>query len=279
MWLPPYLGYGSDDLPVLSGQTWRSDGHPRVLAPPLGVDISGVFLGVSSAGQDDVGHWCSYVTMVTLVDDEALFRQVGPADAAAVSSQEEQDFGWIFPDGLYTCLVSQVQRSHLTGNSTHTHTHANTLSTKLLSPANCYFAWLSDCNSNSAPCVPVQDIKDFPALFHSTAGSGILSDGRDGTQDGSSVSSLQSAAAHDYYWTFGRWKHLETEDKEQFVNAISSKMFFNVNFLRPLPGRRGVCHLPAPSVLKPPLPDGHMYNSGRLHGLPWQHAAHYGASW
>lgn len=58
----------------------------------------------------------------TLVDDEAVFRQVGSGDAAGISSQQEQDFGWIVPDGVHTSLVTQVQRSHLTGHSAHTHT-------------------------------------------------------------------------------------------------------------------------------------------------------------
>lgn len=118
-----HLRYGSDDLPVLSGHSRRSDGHPGVLTPPLSVNISSIFLSVRSARQDDVCHWRSYITMVTLVDDEAFFRQVGSADAAAISSQQEQDFGRVAPDGVHTGLVAQVQRSHLTGHSAHRHTH------------------------------------------------------------------------------------------------------------------------------------------------------------
>lgn len=58
----------------------------------------------------------------TLVDDEAVFRQVGSGDALGIGSQQEQDFGWIFPDGIHAGLVAKVQRSHLTGHSTRTHT-------------------------------------------------------------------------------------------------------------------------------------------------------------
>lgn len=65
---------------------------------------------------------CKYVLavflgMCTLVDDEAFFRQVGSRDAASISSQQEEDFGWISPDGVHTSLVAQVQCSYLTGHS------------------------------------------------------------------------------------------------------------------------------------------------------------------
>lgn len=65
--------------------------------------------------------WHVSLCIHTLVDDEAFFRQVSSGDAAPISSQQEQDFRWIVPDGLHTGLVAQVQRSHLTGHSAHTH--------------------------------------------------------------------------------------------------------------------------------------------------------------
>lgn len=48
------------------------------------------------------------VCVCTLVDDEAVFRQVSSGDATGISSQQEQDFGWIVPDGVHTSLVTQV---------------------------------------------------------------------------------------------------------------------------------------------------------------------------
>lgn len=61
--------------------------------------------------------------MCTLVDDEAVFRQVSSGDAAGISSQQEQDFGRILPDGIHTSLVAQIQRSYLTGHSSNRHTY------------------------------------------------------------------------------------------------------------------------------------------------------------
>lgn len=48
---------------------------------------------------------------------------------------------------------------------------------------------------------PVQYVEDFPTLLHSTAGSGVLSNGRNGAQNGGSILSLQSTAAHNHHWT------------------------------------------------------------------------------
>lgn len=49
--------------------------------------------------------------------------------------------------------------------------------------------------------VPVQDIEDLPAILHSTAGFGILSDGGDRAQNGCPVFSLQRAATDNHHWT------------------------------------------------------------------------------
>lgn len=58
----------------------------------------------------------------------------------------------------------------------------------------------------------MQDIEDFPSLLHSTAGSGILSNGGDSPQNGRSILSLQSAAADHHDGTLGGGKDLETND-------------------------------------------------------------------
>lgn len=70
--------------------------------------------------------WVNVCTCVsTLVDDEAVFGQVGSGDAAGVGSQQEQDFGRVLPDEVHSGLVAQIQRSHLTG---HSETGVETLS-------------------------------------------------------------------------------------------------------------------------------------------------------
>lgn len=56
----------------------------------------------------------------------------------------------------------------------------------------------------------MQDVEDFPSLLHSTAGPSVLSNGGDGAQNGSSVLSLQSAAAHNHHRALSCWKDLET---------------------------------------------------------------------
>lgn len=56
----------------------------------------------------------------------------------------------------------------------------------------------------------MQYVEDFPSLLHSTAGSGILSNGGDSAQNGGAVLSLQSAAAHNHHRTLSCWEDLQT---------------------------------------------------------------------
>lgn len=75
-----------------SGSTWsRSDSNPPV--------------------------WC-----VTLVDDEAVFGEVGSGDAAGVGTEQEEDFRRVLSDGVHSGFVTEVQRRHLAGHPAHIHT-------------------------------------------------------------------------------------------------------------------------------------------------------------
>ena len=79
---------------------------------------------------------------------------------------------------------------------------------------------------NTFDTVPMQDVEDFPSLHHSTSGSGVLSNGRYGAQNGSSIFSLQSAAAHDHYRTLSSWKDLKRgRGKIQVKIAINPSAF------------------------------------------------------
>lgn len=60
-----YLRYGSDDPPVLPGQTWGSHCHLGLLGAALSVHICATFLSVCSARKDDISHWCTKITMMT----------------------------------------------------------------------------------------------------------------------------------------------------------------------------------------------------------------------
>lgn len=67
-----------------------------------------------------------FPTEPTLVDDEAVFRQILASDAATVSPKEEQHLGLSLPNGLHPWLVAQIQRCNLTGHSvrqSQTHSH------------------------------------------------------------------------------------------------------------------------------------------------------------
>lgn len=63
----------------------------------------------------------------------------------------------------------------------------------------------------------MQDIQNLPPILHSAAGSGILSDGGDGAQDGCSIFSLQSSAANNHHWTLCRSNDLHTEGTQIYV--------------------------------------------------------------
>lgn len=57
--------------------------------------------------------------MCTLVDNEAVFREISSGNATTISSQQKEDFGGIFPDNFNTSLVAQVQCCYLASNSIH----------------------------------------------------------------------------------------------------------------------------------------------------------------
>lgn len=60
-----------------------------------------------------------FFAMCTLVDNEAVFRQVSSGNATPISSQQKEDFGGGFPDSFNTSLVAQVQCCYLAGHSIH----------------------------------------------------------------------------------------------------------------------------------------------------------------
>lgn len=69
---------------------------------------------------------CERLERFTLIDNEGAFGQICFSNAAGISSQQEQHFGGVLPDCLYTRLITQIQCCHLTGHSTETHTHTHT---------------------------------------------------------------------------------------------------------------------------------------------------------
>lgn len=52
--------------------------------------------------------------ILTLIDNEAVLRKLISGNTTSISPKQEDDFGWVFPDDLYSRFISQVQGCHLT---------------------------------------------------------------------------------------------------------------------------------------------------------------------
>lgn len=59
---------------------------------------------------------------------------------------------------------------------------------------------------------PVQHIEDLPSLINPTADTGILSNCRYSTQDGSTICPLEARASNHHYWPLGLGQHLTPGD-------------------------------------------------------------------
>lgn len=55
------------------------------------------------------------MNLLTLINYETILREVLASDAARVSSEQEQKFGWVRSDSFHSCLVPKIKSSHLTG--------------------------------------------------------------------------------------------------------------------------------------------------------------------
>ena len=65
VWFEFYLWESPNDLPVFPGHAWGWHCQPSLLSPSLGVDVCRIFLRVSRSWEHNVGHYCSFVSMVT----------------------------------------------------------------------------------------------------------------------------------------------------------------------------------------------------------------------
>ncbi len=82
-------GQRAQDGPVFPGLARRKDRAVGVLRPSLGIDVGGVFLGISRARQDHVGCVRAMIAVMALVDDEGVL-QLGGRDF--IGSQQEHHF-------------------------------------------------------------------------------------------------------------------------------------------------------------------------------------------
>lgn len=55
------------------------------------------------------------MNLLTLVNYEAVLREVLASNAVRISSEQEQEFGWVLSDGFHSGLVPKIKSSHLTG--------------------------------------------------------------------------------------------------------------------------------------------------------------------
>lgn len=72
-------------------------------------------------------------------------------------------------------------------------------------------------SSTQTEAAPVQDVQHLPALLHAAAGSGVLSNGGHGAQDGGPILPLQGAAANNHDGTFGSRKELQEKNSVKQV--------------------------------------------------------------
>lgn len=54
--------------------------------------------------------------LITLVDYEAVLREIVTCDCSIISMKQEEQLGWAFSDGGDTSFVAEVQCCHLTGD-------------------------------------------------------------------------------------------------------------------------------------------------------------------
>lgn len=71
----------------------------------------------------------------------------------------------------------------------------------------------------------MQHIKDLPSLINPTADTGILSNCGYGTQDGSTISPLETGASNHHYWLLGLGQHLTPGDSAvSVITAILDEL-------------------------------------------------------
>lgn len=59
---------------------------------------------------------CCEVKQLTLINYEAILREVLASNAVSIRSYEKQNFWWVLPDSLHSWLIPKIKCSHLTGN-------------------------------------------------------------------------------------------------------------------------------------------------------------------
>jgi len=83
------------------------------LGAALCVDVGALLLCVSSARKDTVSHGSSLVTMVALVDDKAISREVFPLQSARIGSQKPENLRLGSNHISNAGAIAQVKSGHL----------------------------------------------------------------------------------------------------------------------------------------------------------------------
>jgi hypothetical protein len=110
---PHDLRQSPNDLPVFSGLTRGRDRRQGLLRPTFSIHVCRLFLGVGGTGEYGVGNGRSVVAMMTLVDHEAIFRQVALVDGLLVGPQQPEHFGAVLANLVHPRSVPDVQCCHL----------------------------------------------------------------------------------------------------------------------------------------------------------------------
>jgi hypothetical protein len=85
------LARGPNNFPVLTSSTRHGSSRTSNLHPSFGVDVGAGFLGVCRAGKNDIGELGTAVSVVTLVDDKRIARDLTLADF--IRSEEPHHLG------------------------------------------------------------------------------------------------------------------------------------------------------------------------------------------
>lgn len=55
------------------------------------------------------------MNLLTLINYEAILREVLASNALRISSEQKQKFGWVLSDSFHSGLVPKIKSSNLTG--------------------------------------------------------------------------------------------------------------------------------------------------------------------
>jgi len=86
-----FLRESTDDLPVVLSKARSRDGVSRLLGSSISVDKSTILLKIAGSGEDEISVACSFVSGVTLVNDEGIFRDLLVSEV--VSSKKPDNLG------------------------------------------------------------------------------------------------------------------------------------------------------------------------------------------